>query len=568
MRTSNRNYAATVPFVEALVQLGLQHVAITPGSRNTPLAYAFADHQGVEDSSHHDERSAAFFALGMARVTRRPVALVCTSGTAAAEYLPAIIEGRNARIPLIVMTADRPPETRDVGAPQTIDQHGMYGRAVKWSYEAPIPEARREVIAAYTALAGRAWSAALEVPMGPVHLNLPFREPLAPVHISGDVPPDLPPPRMPSFSPAPPVAPSAELVEQIFRSIQSGRTMIVAGPNDDPAFSKPAADLAMKARLPVIGDPLSGLRAGSHHLANVVTTGDWLARRGDLDGALRPDFIIRFGAPPTSRTLTTWIADHADIEQILFDEAGWRDPGASAAQLIRSDASAAATVLAARMNEPGTEAWVEQWRSAEASIEMQLDVPFPSEPAIAQALHDHLPGGSALFVASSMPIRILDAYFRTVDRHISIYGNRGANGIDGLLSSALGAAVGSDRPTYVYLGDVSLLHDLTALATIVRMNVPLTVLLANNDGGGIFHLLPQAEFTEYFERHLGTPHGLDFAKIADAFGIDHTVPKTSSELGSLIATPASAPRVIEVQTDRAESADLIRAMWKKVADRA
>ncbi len=564
MRTSNRNYAATVPFVEALVHLGLRHVAISPGSRNTPLTLAFAAHPGIEDSSHHDERSAAFFALGMAKATRLPVGLVCTSGTAAAEYFPAIVEARFARVPLIVMTADRPHEARDVGGPQAIDQQGMYGRAVKWSFEAPIPAARADVLAAYTALAARAWSAALETPMGPIHLNVPFRDPLAPIEVPGDVPDDLPVPVLPTFSAAPPVAPGTELVEQIFASVQTHPTVVIAGPNSDPSFPKAAADLALKARIPVIADPLSGLRAGPHHLPNVVTTGDWLARRGDLDGELRPEFIIRFGAPPTSKGLNRWMSDNSGINQVLFDESGWRDPGASASHLIRADSAVAAAVLAARMNEPGTEAWVERWRRAEIEVRTLLEFPYPSEPAIARALHDHLPTGASLYVGSSMPIRIMDAFFGTADRQITILGNRGANGIDGLVSSALGATVGTGRPMYAYLGDVSLLHDLTALVTAARMDVPITIVLANNDGGGIFHLLPQAEFPDYFERHLGTPHGLDFHRVAGAFDVEYMAPDTEQELGSMIASHATGPRLIEVKTDRIESAALLRSLWERV----
>ena len=565
MHTSNRNYAATVPFVAALANLGLRHVAITPGSRNTPLTFAFAAHPDIEDSSHHDERSAAFFALGMAKATRIPVALVCTSGTAAAEYFPAIVEARFARVPLIVMTADRPQEARDVGAPQAIDQQGMYGRAVKWSYEAPIPEARPDVLAAFTALAARAWSAALETPMGPVHLNLPFREPLAPIDVPGDVPENLPAPTLPSFTGAPPVAPVAELVERIFTMVQAHPTMVVAGPNDDPAFPEAAANLAIRARIPLIADPLSGLRAGPHHPANVITTGDWLARRGDLDDELRPEFIIRFGAPPTSKGINRWLSENSHIGQVLFDESGWRDPGASATHLIRSDTASAAAVLAARMNEPGSEAWVERWRRADAAIMPLLEIPFPSEPAVALALRDNLPAGAGLYVGSSMPIRIIDAFFTTVDRRISFFGNRGANGIDGLISSALGAAVGSGAPMYAYLGDLSLLHDLTALTTARRLGVPLTIVLANNDGGGIFSLLPQADFPGYFERHLGTPHGLDFAGIVRAFGVEHHLPATVEELGGLIAAPTDGPRVIEVRTNRSESAALLRSMWERVA---
>jgi 2-succinyl-5-enolpyruvyl-6-hydroxy-3-cyclohexene-1-carboxylate synthase len=564
MRTSNRNYAATVPFVEALANLGLRHVAITPGSRNTPLAFAFAANGTITDTSHHDERSAAFFALGMAKATGKPVALVSTSGTAAAEYLPAIVEAKNARVPLIVLTADRPPELRDVGSPQTINQSGMYGGAVKRAYEAPVPDATDEIVAAFAALAGRAWSAALDTPAGPVHINFPFRDPMAPTSIPGQVPSDLQTPLYPSYFAASPLSPSPKASRQTVAALEGKRVLIVAGPTDDPDLAPAIAALADAVACPVIADPLSGLRTGGHSHNAVVASGDWLARRGDLDGELLPEVVLRFGAPPTSKSLNSWLTANRQIPQILVDDTGWRDPGASASTILRANGVPVAHALADAVS-PVDPGWLDSWRSVDDAIASLLDVPFPSEPAAAQALNHGLPDGSLLYVASSMPIRIVDGYFRPTETDLRILGNRGANGIDGFISSALGAATGTARPTFAYCGDLSLLHDLTALVTAGRLEIPLTMVLVNNDGGGIFHLLPQVDYPEWFERHLGTPHGLDFARISDAFGIEHHLPTNQAELAGLISTPANATRLIEIQTDRAESADLLREMWNRVA---
>ncbi|MDH5372464.1 MAG: thiamine pyrophosphate-dependent enzyme, partial [Acidimicrobiia bacterium] len=338
-----------------------------------------------------------------------------------------------------------------------------------------------------------------------------------------------------------------------------------AGPTDDPRFAVAVANLGMAGGIPIIADPLSGLRAGSHDQRAVIASGDWLARRGDLNGPLRPGVVLRLGATPTSQSLRSWLTANRDIEQIVVDDAGWRDPGASASVVVRADAAATAHLLSEELEADDPD-WLERWSEADRQIEAVLDTPFPSEPAMAGELQKHLPDGALLYTASSMPVRILDAYFRPTGRDLRILGNRGANGIDGLISSALGAAVGTTRPTFVFAGDLSLLHDLTALVTAVRLSIPVTVVLSNNDGGGIFHLLPQADFTEHFERHLGTPHGLDFARIAAAFGIEHTNAESAEDLGRLVSTPATGPRIIEVHTDRTKGADLLRSMWDRVAD--
>ena len=563
MKRSNRNYAFTTTFVGALADLGLRHVCITPGSRNSPLALAFADHSGITDWVHHDERSSAFFALGLAITSRLPVAVVTTSGTAAAELHPAAIEARLARIPLLLLTADRPQEFRDVGAPQAIDQINLFGTAVKWFHDAAIPD---PALGRYpTTLAARAWGAALDLPNGPVHLNFPFRDPLAPVVVPGGVEQQgeqLPPP---SYVPGHIEVDRAALKE-IAQAVSGRRTLIIAGPLDHPRFPKAVAALAVGAGAPIVADPLSQLRAGDHDRSHVITTGDPLARTGRLDGDLEPEVVIRFGAMPTSKALSTWLADHPQLRQIVVDDAGWRDPGASAAIMVRSDPAAFAGQLA-EMLDPAPPGWAVAWERAEqmARAALASSPTFPSEPAVVTALAEAIPGETSLYVGSSMPVRDVDAFFPSIDRRVRILSNRGANGIDGLISSGLGAAA-AGRPVVILSGDLSLLHDLTALGTAARFGLPITVIVINNDGGGIFHFLPQAAFPEHFERLLGTPHGTDFQAAADLFGIEHHLVDDETVFKGLVETPPGHARLIEVRTNRVENVAIHEKAWRAVAD--
>jgi len=562
MRASNRNYAFTSEFVDALASLGLGHVCITPGSRNSPLALAFADHPGITDWIHHDERSSGFFALGLANASRRPVAVVTTSGTAAAELHPAAVEAYLARIPLLLLTADRPPELRDVGAPQATNQADLFGKSVKWSYEVAVPDPQSGSYA--TTLASRAWAAALDLPVGPVHLNFPFRDPLAPVVVPGDKAekPEIGPP--PAYIPGR-LEIDRPATEKISAAVSGRRALLIAGPLDRPGFPGAVTTLATRTGFPIVADPLSQLRAGGHDRTLVITTGDPLARVGRLDGDLAPEIVIRFGAIPTSKTLSTWLADHPEIPQYVVDDAGWRDPGGSAATMVRSDPVLFARQLVGELD-PAPAEWAAGWEAAERAARVALtdQLTFPSEPAVVAGLAEAIPDETTLYVASSMPVRDVDAFFPSIDRQVRFLSNRGANGIDGLISSGLGAAAGGD-PVFVLSGDLSLLHDLTALGTAARLGLPATVVVINNDGGGIFHFLPQAAFPKHFERLLGTPHGTDFQAAAELFGIEHHLVDDEAAFEDLVATVVGHPRLIEVRTSRTENVAIHERAWQAVA---
>lgn len=562
---TDHNTAFSVALVDALAHLGVRHACIAPGSRSTPLALALADEDRITDWSHHDERSSAFFALGIARTLGDPVVVVTTSGTAAAELYPAVIEARYGRVPLIALTADRPAELHDVGAPQTIDQRDLYGRVPLFTHDIDVRGVGATVWIG--SLAGRLMATAIGPPPGPVHLNLRFREPLVPEE--GGRPPALT--RITRTRPGV-LEPSAETVDDVATVASVARGLLVVGPQDSAGAVTAAAGFAAAAGWPIIADPLSGLRAGSHDLTSVIGHGDALAWEGWLDAA-PPEAVIRFGAPPTSKPVGQWLAMNPEVPQVFIEPAGWRDPTGTAAEVVRADPAATLTAVSRAVTAGGAPDWMARWREADAAAAAAIDgalqgVAFPSEPAVARLLASALPDPSTLWVASSMPVRDIDSFFGVSERRIRLMGNRGANGIDGFISAGIGSAAVSDSPTLLLAGDLSLLHDLTALATAARLGIPVTIVVLNNDGGGIFHLLPQ-EGHRHFERHFGTPHGLDFSALAKPLGVDAVTIDDPGDLTTALLMAPTGPRVLEVHTDRAENAALhrdIRAAVRKAIE--
>ena len=520
---------------------------------------ALAAEPEITDLSMHDERSAGFLAIGIARVTGRPVVVTCTSGTAAAEYHPAVVEASASRVPMIVLTADRPAELADVGAPQTVDQVRLYGSATRWSHDLEPPDASvgdRTI----TALGARLVTEATGPAPGPVHLNCRFREPLVPV---GDPPAPTSVPEVHHAEPA--LGPDAA---RALRTVLAGRrVVVVCGPDDDPELPPAAAAAARSLDAPVLADPLSGLRAGPHDRSRILTTGDLLAAAGHLDRH-PPDAVLRIGALPTSKPLWRWLEDHPEIPQVLVDPGGWRDPLASASLVVRSPAVAALGALADA--EGGGQAWVESWRTADetarsAAEEILETSGHLSEPVVARTVSSVPPAGSHAWIASSMPIRDVDTFGVTRGDPLRYFGHRGANGIDGLLSAATGSAVVAPAaPTYALAGDLSTLHDLTAIAAAARLGADLTIVVVNNDGGGIFHYLPQIDHPEVFERHFGTPHGLAFAPVARALGAEAATVDDADDLAARLRERPHGVTVLEVHTDRAEERDLHRRVRRAV----
>ncbi len=560
----NRRFARQL--ASALADLGVAHACISPGSRNAPLLDGLAGEPRIRKWPLHDERSAGFFALGLAKATGNPVVLACTSGTAAAEYLPAVIEASQSDTPLLVLTADRPPELREVGAPQTIDQVSLYGTAVRLFADALPPDEISDEQAAGE-VAVDIWAHATAEPPGPVHLNLPFREPLLESERGGI-----------DSAPAPPIAapaasamPETDLAEVAAR-LTGRHGVIVAGRENDLSFPGACAQLAAAAGFPIFADPLSGLRFGDHDLTHVLGYGDQLAAAGALD-RLRPEVVLRFGPVPTSKPVWSWLERHTEVDQILIDRQS-RDATRSAATVIEMPPASAARSISSHLSAPTPDAWVAGWTRLDAAAaeliarEIQ-SATFPNEPAIARIVTESAPAGTLLTVGSSMPIRDTDAFAGKSETPLRVFGNRGTNGIDGVVSAALGAAAAGHHAV-VLVGDVSMLHDLNSLRTAALLRLPITIVVVNNDGGGIFHFLEHGDSAlldpDVFETYLATPHGTDFVAVAEALGIEGFRVDDVATLQSLIAEKTARPRLVEIATDRRANRDLHRHVTTQMAE--
>lgn len=549
------NLTFTTRLVSTLADLGLRHVCISPGSRNTPLIAAFAAEDRVEKWTILDERSAGFFAIGLAKTTGLPVALTCTSGTAAVEYHPAVVEASQTDLPLIALTADRPPELRGIGAPQTVDQINLYGSSTRLFIDAPLPDDDGGAAPAELALA--AWAAATGTTPGPVHLNLPFREPL----LTGDALPS--PDRTPHPGRQPTEAPDVSRASEM---VTGRRGLIVAGRSNDPDSPSAIADLARATGFPIVADPLSGLRYGTHSLDHVLGSADALIAAGALD-RLVPDVVIRFGPIPTSKSTWTWMQQHPEIDQILVDTAR-RDATSSARVILTAGERDTAAALVATAPETAPAGWTASWtefdlKATETIGDAVAEAEFPNEPSIARAVLEAAPHQAAVTIGSSMPIRDIDTYGGKGGKPLLLLGNRGANGIDGLVSAALGTAA-AGKPAIALVGDVSMFHDLNSLGTAAQLGLPVTIVVINNDGGGIFHMLPQRDPSilppSVFERYLATPHRTDFTAVAESIGLETHDVATRQELEKLIAFPVDRPRLIQLRTDREHNAGLRRVL--------
>jgi 2-succinyl-5-enolpyruvyl-6-hydroxy-3-cyclohexene-1-carboxylate synthase len=524
----------------------------SPGSRSTPLVLAIAREPRLRAHSHIDERSSGFFALGIAKATGRAVALTCTSGTAAANLAPAVIEASEARVPLIVLTADRPPELREIGAGQTIDQIKLYGDAVRWFFEVGNHQATPERIAWIRALACRAWVAASGERPGPVHLNWPLREPL--VTAPGGPAPGGRSGGRPWMTVAARAREAARLGDHV---AAPARGVIVAG-RDDAGLAPAIPALARVAGYPLLADPLSGARRGGAAIAHY----DALLRDAEFAREHAPEVVVRVGDLPTSKSLRSWLGALPGARQILVDpELGWQDPASVVELVIRADPRVLEPPPAA---DPG---WLERWRAADAraaaAIEETLGEEL-SEPNIARAVAAALPSAATVFVAASMPVRDLEWFWPVRDDAPRVLSNRGANGIDGTLSSALGVAAAVPGPVVALIGDVAFAHDLGGLLAASRLGLSLTIVLINNGGAAVFDYLPIARERDVYEQHVATATGLDFERAAALYGFRYERPQSLGALRALLATPAPGT-LIEVRTDRQAGVALHERVWSAVA---
>ncbi|WP_135830385.1 2-succinyl-5-enolpyruvyl-6-hydroxy-3-cyclohexene-1-carboxylic-acid synthase [Halorussus halobius] len=588
MTAPNRNTLWADALVEELARAGVEAVCVAPGSRSTPLTVAVAGHPDLDVFSHLDERSAAFFALGRAKRTGRPTPLICTSGTAAANFHPAVIEASQARVPMVVLTADRPPELRDSGANQTVDQRKLYGDAVRWYADLPEPDPDARTLRSLRTTAGRAVAQATGTPPGPVHLNVPFRKPLEPVEVPGDVPDDLPDSaplaaegRVDDDGERSPFVRTAtgrpELddgdLEAVRRAVaDADRGLLVAGPADDPTPGREAlAALASATGFPVLADPLSGHRFGH---GEAIAGEDPVPVVGGYDGYLGavgddwpdPEVVVRFGASPTSKVLRQYL-EASDARQFLVDPAaGWREATFTATDLLAADPTRFAERLAESVRVGGDGSWRDRFADAERRYwdlvtdarEGRLfeDATAPSfEGAILSAVAADAPDPATVVVSNSMPVRDLDRFGRPRAADLRALGNRGASGIDGVTSTALGAGSATDDPLVLVTGDLAYYHDMNGLLAVARCGVDATIVEINNDGGGIFHMLPIEDFDPPFTDQFRTPHGLDFEPTGDLYGLDfeRTTDLASFRSAFEASVRSAGTQVVEVVTDAEDS---------------
>jgi 2-succinyl-5-enolpyruvyl-6-hydroxy-3-cyclohexene-1-carboxylate synthase len=557
---------ANLRFARALV--GELHVAgvaaafVCPGSRSTPLAFAIAEREGLRHSVHVDERSAAFQALGFAKASGRPVLLLCTSGTAGANFLPAVAEAHRSRVPLVVLTADRPPELRAWGAAQTMEQRTLYAGFTRWSEEAPCPSERSVAISYASALGRRAVCEATGPAPGPVHLNLPFREPLLPASIEAAVAGvDAARPR--PFVSQDGECPLADLdgLAQELRGIERG--VLVFGPDSwDPMLGDAVHAVATALDWPVLADPASGLRAGGPQADSIIHGADLLLRDATVAAALAPQLIVRCGGQPTSAAINGWMARHAAADVWLVDPAsGFRDPQHRATRAFRASSREFCRQLSKEAAGPAVRgsAWRSRWQQADrvaragAAAACAADQRFLT-PHLARAIWARLPDGAALYAANSMVIRDVDAFADHRVARLRLLANRGVNGIDGMVSSALGAAAALGRPTVLWCGDLALLHDVSGLLAGTMQEADLTIVVSNDDGGGIFEYLPAARTLPrpVFEQMFAVPHGLDLCGLARGLGWQAVRVESATAFSHELARAlAGGRRVIEVPVDRA-----------------
>ena len=572
--TGALNLRAAETLVHGLAAAGLRHAVVCPGSRSTPLAVALHWHPDIRVWMHVDERSAAYFGLGIARRTGDAAALLCSSGTAAANFLPAVVEANLSHVPLVILTADRPPELRDVGAAQTIDQVRLYGGNVRWFVDLPLPDPDPLCLRHAATTAARAMSVAHAVPKGPVHLNVPFREPLLP---AGPLSPLVEP--MPAAvqatAPASLGAPDPVVRDVADAMARRRRGIIVCGPQPDRGLADAVAELAAKTSWPILADPLSQVRCGPHDRSRVIDAYDAFLRNADIADQLRPDFVVRLGAIPTSKPLNGFLDRLGDVPTILASGSDrWLDPWFRGTVVVTGDPARTTAAIADALEKPADPGggWLAQWRDANAAARAGIACALSGgdrfEGDVFRDLARVLPDGATLVVGSSMPVRDLDTFLPSAGRDWTVVANRGANGIDGVVSTALGAAAAANGPTLLVVGDLSFFHDMNGLLAAKLHAIDITILVVNNDGGGIFSFLPQAASLNdaTFEHLFGTPIGLEFRHVARLYDASHALPADPRELAATLTRTLSAKglHIVEYRTDRRMNVEQHRACWRAV----
>ncbi|MFJ7827161.1 2-succinyl-5-enolpyruvyl-6-hydroxy-3-cyclohexene-1-carboxylic-acid synthase [Psychrobacillus sp. NPDC096623] len=548
-------------FVETIKQAGIQDVVMCPGSRSTPLAYAFAKSGCFQFYRQIDERSAGYFALGIAKAKKAPVVLLCTSGTAAANFFPAIVEAFYARVPLLVVTADRPHELREVGAPQAIDQLHLFGKHVKWTVDFPIPEKDDANLAFVERHILRAVSTSKAFPMGPVHINVPFREPLLLDMEKSSPTVNMHAPEIGKL------VPSEEFLAW-YNDILQNETKGIIIVGDSLQATEGFWEFAKMVQWPVLVDPLSNLRTSIpvDCLDLCIDQYDAILKNDAFQKVAAPNIVIRFGAQPVSKPLMLYLKALKPEIYIVVDESPiYRDSLHIATHHVQVEAQS----LWIKTVEKSASTYLDSWSKANRIATNHVNSYIQKETdegALAGVLFDTLPDKSFLFASSSMPIRDLDTFFNKTNKNIQLYANRGTNGIDGVVSTALGTQAALNRPGYLLIGDLAFLHDLNGLIVSRFHRCDMTIIVMNNDGGGIFSYLPQSTETNYFEHLFGTPTGLEFSHIAAMYNAQYNAVHTKEDFKEALAGEKSKDiRLIEVFTNRQVNTETHRKLWADIS---
>ncbi|HEY9640676.1 MAG TPA: 2-succinyl-5-enolpyruvyl-6-hydroxy-3-cyclohexene-1-carboxylic-acid synthase [Coleofasciculaceae cyanobacterium] len=576
---SNTNSVWASVLVETLHRLGLNTAIICPGSRSTPLTLAFAQHPQIEAIPILDERSASFFALGRARQTQLPVVLVCTSGTAGANFYPAVIEAKEGRVPLLVLTSDRPPELRDCNAGQTVDQQKLFGTYPNWYSELAVPSLELALLAYLRQTLIYAWESALYPVAGAVHLNLPFRDPLAPLpqpeaaSLARQFPEDFfdfcsssPGLAIERFPATSPVSPAALVPSSVVPAewLQQGRGILIAGvaqPAFHSDYCRAIAHVSKLLGLPVLAEGLSPVRNAAAANPYLISTYGVILRNPELAEKLSPNWVIRVGELPTSKELRQWLVQTQPRQWVVVAGDRNLDPLHGKTTHLRLSVEQLAAQLSAPVKPPSL--YLNQWCEAERQTRQAIDQTLSQtsdwfEGKVAWLLSQHLPAQTPLFIANSMPVRDVETFWKPGNLQIRPCFNRGANGIDGTLSTALGMAH-RHQSSVLLTGDLALLHDTNGFLIRRKFQGHLTIVLINNNGGGIFEALPIAQFDPPFEEFFATPQAIDFAKLCTTYDVEHEVIQSWEQfVQKLNPLPHSGMRVLEIRTDR--KAD---AQWRR-----
>ena len=579
MKKINKNILWSTIFFEQLAELGVKHVCISPGSRSTPLTLAAAYNKKLTCLRIIDERSSAFFASGIARSTGAPVVLICTSGTATAEYYPAIIEAYQQRIPLIVCTADRPPELVNRGANQTINQNNLYTNHIRFFADAGLPETSIKKLESIKKLAVQSFEISSLNNKGPVHINFPFEKPFEPESYTDDIPSNLGLKYTTSNELKGITKSSSKEVNQLIRQIaKAKRGLIIVGPDQyDDKFPRFINAVSNKTGFPIFADGASQLRFGKSAKKNVIANYDALVRSKYFLKDFKPDLILHFGRTITSKGLEVYL-DNTSTPKYLINEFGdWFDPTGSAKNALAIkpflfcqrllDAEIISSLS------PEKKEWLKFLTTSNLQVEkiknQTLKIPaFPNEPSIINLLLNNLPQKANVMLSNSLPVRDFDFFASGSNKDITVFHNRGASGIDGILSTALGIAFSSKNPTVLLTGDLAFYYDLTSLLTAKQYHIPLIIILVNNDGGGIFQFLPISKYENVFEQFFTMPHALSFKGFVKEFGGNYSLVRKQSDVEKQMDKSLNAKNfsVLEMKTDAKNSLALRKKYWQAVSD--